>query len=200
MGAFIPYYFSLLGSNIRIDTPNRARSANTNAAPTNSTVFRNSNKQKTSRQTSSERGSQSNRPAKQTHSGNREFIQQTTAQRSSIIQGNVIADSSGLPNSQNVRVSTGESSNAVTTTEMESSLNLGKTLGISDPATVSVILNGPITTGDLLTNHVQTSSAKGFSQAPSPRGSYVIPASPSSPASGVYCKTNQVCRYCVIAM
>ncbi|XP_028398035.1 ataxin-7-like isoform X2 [Dendronephthya gigantea] len=179
------------GSNIRIDASNRARSTNTNAAPTNSTVFRNSNKQKTSRSTSSERGSQSSRTSKQTSSG-LTVSQHTTAQRSSSVQGNIISDTSGLSNSQNVRVPTGESSGAVNTTEMESSLTLGKNLGIADPASVSVILNGPITTGDLLSNHVQTSSAKGFSQVPSPRGSYVIPASPSSPASGVYCKTNQV--------
>ena len=104
-------------------------------------------------------------------------------------------ESPSILTSQNIRAPTGDTcAGAITTTEMDSSLTLGKDLSITDPTTVSVILNGPITSADLLVNHTQTSggSSKNCSQAPSPRSSYVIPVSPSSPASAVYSKNNQV--------
>jgi hypothetical protein len=128
-------------------------------------------------------------------------LQQTTAQRTANTKGSVIVESSGILISQNIRTATGDTcGGAVTTTELESSVTSGKDLGIADPTPVSVILNGPIASGDLLANHAQTSggSSKSYSQAPSPRGSYVIPVSPSSPAPGVYNKNNQVTVFVII--
>ena len=167
-----------------------------------STVFRNSYKQKTSRQTSVERNTQSNRTSKApniTVQATTPVSQHAPAQRTPNTKEIAMMESSSIPTSQNVRISTGDTcGGAVTTTELESSLTLGKNLGIADPTTVSVILNGPIASGDLLANHVQTSggSSKSYSQAPSPRASYVIPTSPSSPAPGVYSKNNQVKFFC----
>ncbi|CAB3988869.1 Hypothetical predicted protein [Paramuricea clavata] len=184
------------GSSVRTDTSNRTRAGG--AVASSSTVFRNSYKQKTSRQTSIERNTQSNRTSKApniTIQATTPVSQHATAQRTPNAKGIAMMESSGIPTSQNVRISTGDTcSGAVTTTELESSLTLGKNLGIADPTTVSVILNGPIASGDLLANHVQTAvgSSKSYSQAPSPRASYVIPTSPSSPAPGVYSKNNQV--------
>ena len=165
-------------------------------------MFRNSNKQKTARQTSAERTSQLNRTVKTNPNivpqPGTQLPQQTAIQRTSSNKVNAKqADSSAIQTSQNVRISTGDTCvGTVTTTELESSLTLGKDLGMADPATVSVILNGPLASGDLLANHVQSSggAGKSYSQAPSPRGSYVIPVSPSSPAPGVYNKHNQVKR------
>ena len=198
---------STLGSSIRTTTSNRTNRLSTaSAMPTMSTVFRNSNKQKTARQTSSERTSQSNRTAKTNPNiaaqTTTQLPQQTAIQRTLSTKGNAMTELSNIPTSQNVRIPTGDPcAGTVTTTELESSLTLGKDLGIADPATVSVILNGPIASGDLLANHVQTSggAGKSYSQAPSPRGSYVIPVSPSSPAPSVYNKHNQV-KFCVVVI
>jgi hypothetical protein len=183
---------------MRTDTSSRSRTAS--AAPNSSTVFRNSSKHKTARQSCSERGSQSNRTTKTIPNVTVQLqttavSQQTATQRTCTSKGNAMNESPSILTSQNIRAVTGDTcGGTVTTTELESSLTLGKDLGIADPTTVSVILNGPITSGDLLANRTQTSagSTKNCSQVPSPRGSYVIPASPSSPASVVYSKNNQV--------
>lgn len=158
--------------------------------PTSSTVFRNSNKHKTARQTIGEWNSQCNRTSKslpnvtvQTGTSH-----QNLSQRATNVKGNVISASPSAPTSQNVVDTLG---GTVTTTELQSSLTLGNDLGIADPAAVSVILNGPLPSGDLLANHLG-GSTKVYSQAPSPRGSHVIPPSPSPPASVVYNKSSQV--------
>lgn len=185
---------------MKTDTSNRSRSAAAGAVPTSSTVFRNSNKQKTSRHNSSERNAQSNRTLKPAPTTNTAVYttalapQQATTQRPSNSKGVALVKESYSLTNSNVRISTVDTCGVVTTTELESSLNLGKDFGIVDPSAVSVILNGPIGSGDLLTNHVKNSvgSSKSFPQAPSPRGSYVIPVSPSSPAPGVYSKNSQV--------
>ena len=106
-----------------------------------------------------------------------------------------MAESPGIPTSQNVRISTASTGvGGVTTPGLESTLTLGKDLGIADPSAVSVILNGPIGSGDLLANHAQGGGSKNCTQVPSPRGSYVVPAS-SSP-SVVY-SNNQVGNWMV---
>lgn len=159
-----------------------------------STVFRNSGKPKLSRQASVERNVHlTARTAKHIITTNA-LVQTTTPamtnQRLTNIKGKSISD----PSSDACIAQT------IGTRDLESSLNLCKDLGIMDTAT-AVILNGPLASGDLLTNHVQTSGlavassgsgVKNIAPAPSPRTSYIVPVTHSSPAPAAYHKNGQV--------
>ena len=120
----------------------------------------------------------------------------TTNQRLTSIKGKSISDSSD-PSSDACSAQVAQS---IGTRDLESSLNLCKDLGIVDTAT-AVILNGPIVSGDLLTNHVQTSGlavgssgsvVKNIAPAPSPRTSYIVPVTHSSAAPAAYHKNGHV--------